>query len=113
MNTPSSLLMIFVFQFIFASSEKNLYVLQLEILNATCDGSQKAALIEPYQRVAFTPDHISSRLPPNATIDDNLQSEPCRADKAASTRESCFFLPDLNMMPSEVDSGSETLYGIS
>ncbi|KAB1204669.1 hypothetical protein CJ030_MR8G012741 [Morella rubra] len=95
------------------ASNETLKRMKLEILNATCDGSQKAALIEPYQRVAFTPDHISSCLPRNVTIDDNLQSEPCRADKAASTRESCFFLPDLNMMPSEVDSGSETLYGIS
>ncbi|XP_052210829.1 uncharacterized protein LOC127813738 [Diospyros lotus] len=33
--------------------------------------------------------------------------------EAAETREKCFILPDLNMMPSAEDSSCESLYGLS
>ncbi|XP_062163492.1 uncharacterized protein LOC133870396 [Alnus glutinosa] len=72
-------------------------------LSASSDGLERAVSREPYQRVASTPDHISSSLPAYDTKDDNQESEPCKA----------VCLPDLNMMPSEEDSSSETLYGMS
>ncbi|XP_035548854.1 uncharacterized protein LOC109008228 isoform X3 [Juglans regia] len=83
-------------------------------LNATCDGLEKTVHKETYQRIASAPDHTSLSLPANTTSDDNLQSEPCEADKAADlARGGNFLLPDLNMMPSEEDSSTETLYGMS
>lgn len=86
------------------------YVLQLDLvlhsannLFATSDGLERAVKREPYQRVAFTPDHTSSSLPAHGANDDNPQPETSKA----------VLLPDLNMMPSEEDSSSETLYGMS
>ncbi|KAE8056315.1 hypothetical protein FH972_013098 [Carpinus fangiana] len=72
-------------------------------LFATSDGLERAVKREPYQRVASTPDHISLSLPAHGANDDNPQPETCKA----------VLLPDLNMMPSEEDSSSETLYGMS
>lgn len=99
------------FRFVCGSFQKNsFYVLQLDLvlhsaknLSASSDGLERAVSREPYQRVASTPDHISSSLPAHATNDDNPESEPSKA----------VCLPDLNMMPSEEDSSSETLYGMS
>lgn len=90
-------------------------LLSAKNLNATCDGLEKTVLKETYQRVVpSAPDHTSLSLPANTTSDDNLESEPCEVDKAAcSTRDEDFLLPDLNMMPSEEVSSSETLYGMS
>jgi hypothetical protein len=92
------------------AAQNSIYVLQLDLvlhsaknLSASSDGLERAVSREPYQRVASTPDHISSSLPAYATKDDNQESEPCKA----------VCLPDLNMMPSEEDSSSETLYGMS
>ncbi|XP_041022697.1 uncharacterized protein LOC121263713 isoform X3 [Juglans microcarpa x Juglans regia] len=83
-------------------------------LNATCDGLEKTVHKEAYQRIAPAPDHTSLSLPANTTSDDNLQSEPCEVGKAAApARDGDFLLPDLNMMPSEEDSSTETLYGMS
>ncbi|KAG6643751.1 hypothetical protein I3843_08G008400 [Carya illinoinensis] len=83
-------------------------------LNATCDGLEKAVFKETYRGVASVPDHNSLSVPENTASDDNLQSEPCEADKAAApASDGDFLLPDLNMMPSEEDSSTETLYGMS
>lgn len=85
-------------------------VLQLDLvlhsaknLSATSNELGRAVSREPYQRVASTPNYISSSLPAHGATDDNPHSEPCKA----------VLLPDLNMIPLEEDSGLETLYGMS
>ncbi|KAL0016481.1 hypothetical protein SO802_003550 [Lithocarpus litseifolius] len=55
----------------------------------------------------------SSTLTVQDTTDNRPQLDSCEADKAASAGCSNLMLPDLNMMPTEEDSGSETLYGMS
>lgn len=55
----------------------------------------------------------SSTLTVQDTNDNRPQLDSCEADKAASAGCSNLMLPDLNMMPSGEDSGSETLYGMS
>ncbi|KAL4650774.1 hypothetical protein ACB092_01G112700 [Castanea dentata] len=55
----------------------------------------------------------SSTLTVQDTNDNRPQLDSCEADKAASAGCSNLMLPDLNMVPTEEDSGSETLYGMS
>ncbi|GAV82184.1 hypothetical protein CFOL_v3_25636 [Cephalotus follicularis] len=58
-------------------------------------------------------DLISSTLLVHATDVVHRQSDSCIEKKAVSAQDCFSFLPDLNMMPSEDDSSSETLYGMS
>lgn len=58
---------------------------------------------------------LAHHVPVSPTImhQDFPPMDSCKAEKEVETTERCFFLPDLNMMPSEEDSGCETLYGLS
>uniref|UniRef100_A0A5B7ANT4 Uncharacterized protein n=1 Tax=Davidia involucrata TaxID=16924 RepID=A0A5B7ANT4_DAVIN len=60
---------------------------------------------------ASTLEHVPM-LPTHAKHEDLPEPETCKVQKDVETRERCFIIPDLNMMPSE-DYGSETLYGMS
>ncbi|XP_022732083.1 uncharacterized protein LOC111286411 [Durio zibethinus] len=58
-------------------------------------------------------DYIPSTLPSHALDDGKPLLDSCNVGKAVYSEESFFLLPDLNMMPAEDDSGTETLYGTS
>ncbi|KAL5785992.1 hypothetical protein ACOSQ2_008384 [Xanthoceras sorbifolium] len=75
-----------------------------------CDETQKTISNQVHMGVA---ECIPSSLPSLSTVVDIPLLESCEAHKAASTHNSLCLLPDLNMMPSEDDSGSETLYRVS
>ncbi|GLT76838.1 hypothetical protein SLA2020_484730 [Shorea laevis] len=71
--------------------------------NASLSANERdeATSSQSHQRIAS---------PSQALLDDRSRSGSC---KAVSNEESSFILPDLNMMPSEDDSGPETFYGTS
>lgn len=81
--------------------------------SVTSDGPEKAFSREPYQRGGSASDNTSSSLQAYVPIDENPQLEPFTADNAGPDSDSSFLLPDLNMMPSEDDFASQTLYGMS
>lgn len=78
--------------------KKHYSVLQLDL------GLHSAMNLSASQRVG------SSTLTVQDTNDNRPQLDSC---EAASAGCSNLMLPDLNMMPTEEDSGSETLYGMS
>ncbi|PSS11193.1 hypothetical protein CEY00_Acc15466 [Actinidia chinensis var. chinensis] len=51
--------------------------------------------------------------PPTTTHQDLPLPYSCKVATEIETEESCLVLPDLNMMPSEDNSGYENLYGLS
>lgn len=55
----------------------------------------------------------SSTFPSHSPIVDLPQLEYCETHQAVPARPSLCLLPDLNMLPAEDDSASETLYGMS
>ncbi|XP_022754467.1 uncharacterized protein LOC111302862 [Durio zibethinus] len=74
---------------------------------------EKVPSCQPCQRVSSSLDYIPSILPSHALDDSKPPLDSCSLDKAISRGETFFLLPDLNMMPAEDDSGTETLYGTS
>lgn len=70
--------------------------------NASLSANERdeATSSQSHQRIASS----------QALDDDKSRSGSC---KAVSNEGSSFILPDLNMMPSEDDSGPETFYGTS
>ncbi|KAG5562911.1 hypothetical protein RHGRI_005597 [Rhododendron griersonianum] len=58
---------------------------------------------------------LAHHVPVSPTImhQDFPPMDSCKAEKEVETTERCFVLPDLNMIPSEEDSGCETLCGLS
>ncbi|XVE97366.1 hypothetical protein REPUB_Repub03eG0013600 [Reevesia pubescens] len=77
------------------------------------DEPKKVPSCEPHQRVPSSIDYIPSTLPSHALDDCKPLLDSCDVGKGISSGESLFLLPDLNMMPAEGDSGTETLYGTS
>ncbi|KAJ7966235.1 Major facilitator superfamily domain-containing protein [Quillaja saponaria] len=69
---------------------------------------------QPHQRIAPAPKYVAPMTPTHSTPEyDRPLSDSCEENKTDSTQENFFVLPDLNMMPSEDDSNSDTLYGFS
>ncbi|XVE71234.1 hypothetical protein DITRI_Ditri10aG0134400 [Diplodiscus trichospermus] len=81
--------------------------------NLTADESEKAPSCQPPQRVPSSFDCNPSTLPSHVLDDCKPMLDSSSVDKATSSGESFFLLPDLNMVPAEDDSGAETLYGTS
>lgn len=71
----------------------------------------KAGSTLVHKRVASSHDQIPSISPSESIIVASLG--PSETQKAVPEHNSLSVLPDLNMMPSDDDSGSETLYGMS
>ncbi|XVF89370.1 hypothetical protein PTKIN_Ptkin19aG0124900 [Pterospermum kingtungense] len=68
---------------------------------------------QDHQRETSSLEHIPSIYQPNAVDDRKPLLDSCNEGKAISSGESIFLVPDLNMMPAEDDSVTETLYGTS
>ncbi|XWS26180.1 hypothetical protein CRYUN_Cryun26dG0009000 [Craigia yunnanensis] len=77
------------------------------------DEPEKVPSCQPHQRVPCSLDYIPSILTSHTVDDRKPLLDSCDEGKAISNEESFFLLPDLNMMPAEDDSGTETLYGTS
>lgn len=86
-------------------------------LIAYFDGAENAISSQPHQRIAppsfgHIPSHLLSHASPY--VHPYPQLDSCDEHKAVSSSgNNSFVLPDLNMVPSEEDSGSEMLYGMS
>ncbi|RXH92127.1 hypothetical protein DVH24_021150 [Malus domestica] len=81
-------------------------------LSANFDGAGKSISSQPHERIASsssTACYIPSVLPPrpHPRFDSCVESNPILA------RDNSFLLPDLNMVPSGEESGSEMLPGMS
>ncbi|KAM1331159.1 hypothetical protein ACFX13_044464 [Malus domestica] len=81
-------------------------------LSANFDGAGKSISSQPHERIASsssTACYIPSVLPPrpHPRFDSCVESNPVLA------RDNSFLLPDLNMVPSGEESGSEMLPGMS
>ncbi|XVF48305.1 hypothetical protein PTKIN_Ptkin03bG0179600 [Pterospermum kingtungense] len=70
------------------------------------DEPKKVPSCEPRQRVPSSVECIATALPSRAPDDQEPALDCCDVDKATSSGESLFLLPDLNMMPAEDDSGT-------
>ncbi|KAK9279910.1 hypothetical protein L1049_013594 [Liquidambar formosana] len=81
--------------------------------STTSDELEDAYSNQPRQVEPSTRDYAPSMLPTHATCDEVPQSDSCKVRNEEATQERNVTLPDLNMMPSEDDSGFETLYGTS
>ncbi|KAJ4707816.1 Major facilitator superfamily domain-containing protein [Melia azedarach] len=72
---------------------------------------EKAISTRVHGREVSSREHTASVLSSSSTVADLPES--CEAHEAVPARNSLCLLPDLNMMPTDDDSGSETLYGMS
>lgn len=63
-----------------------------------------------HKRVASSLENLPSSS--NSTVVNFPQSDSSEGNKTGNSNGGCL-LPDLNMMPCEDESGSETLYGMS
>lgn len=89
----------------------NLLVPQLDLnLHATtnADEPEEVPSSQLRQRVPSSLEYIIPSILPSCIDDRKPLSDTCVEGKAISSGESFFILPDLNMMPTEDDSGTET-----
>ncbi|KAB2629261.1 hypothetical protein D8674_034056 [Pyrus ussuriensis x Pyrus communis] len=81
-------------------------------LSANFDGAGKSISSQPHERIASsssTACYIPWDLPPRP----HPQLDSCVEGNAILARDTSFLLPDLNMVPSGEESGSEMLPGMS
>ncbi|KAJ0031286.1 hypothetical protein Pint_12472 [Pistacia integerrima] len=96
-----------------SAKNENLKRMKLDLGLHSAFEPDKAGSTLVHKRAASSHDQIPSTSPSQSVIVDLPSSGSSETEMVVSERNSLSFLPDLNMMPSEDDSGSETLYGTS
>ncbi|KAJ4827247.1 hypothetical protein Tsubulata_015211, partial [Turnera subulata] len=103
-----------------AARNVNLKKMKLD-LNVNSDPSKRAGMASHEAEKSICSQSLQTEAPsisyPSLTfrtqVKDDIHplSESCKTDKETSNHDRFFLLPDLNMMPSEEDSGSEAFCG--